>query len=789
MTGKQCASCGRVVRLRGISPQGPICSNCCAKRRSGQCVRCGQFERLMGRDPDSGGGWCGRCARRYKAAATVADHHAQVVNAIAAIEPHLSIVVIEQAVAETAAAARSVRLLAEHLAVRPDGLTDGVSGTVPVLRRLCAALEAAGAHRIGVRHPKCVECGKVAPPKKRVADGWICSTCHARICRPCSRCGQLRRVYARGPSGVLCDPCVNRQRTQERDRAVTEGIIEAILAHHAPGLDTVALIELVRAVAPRPIDRRLLVEHVKPIRLPAGSAPLPLTRLIIALAATDATGLPALVCDDCAGGVGSDAHASLTDILCGQCARRCPGCARPWRSPGHPVCSRCRRDVHRRRGDCSRCPRRDRVLDDRGLCRACRERSARQCVDCGVSAAPLHRVVEGEVCGQCALRRDVDQVLPDNTAPALQRLRGAILAAEPHATRAWLKRRRTGQLLAALHDGRIECTHAALDALPPGRDLQHLRALLVAAGALPSDPHRLVDRLGDELTARLRGLPDVDRRVAQAWLRWRVLAKLRHAADAGRDLTTAIHNARATVPQVVAFITSLHGSGRDLGTSRQTDIDGWFAAPPATRAHVRSFLTWAHRRRHMPKAITLPPFRRGGPDAPADSEERWVVARRLVHDDSLDVADRVAGALVVLYAQPINRIVLLTTAHVEASAGRITVALGPDRLELPEPFATLITKLPHHRRVGTAAHLPNQWLFPSARAGQHAAPEAVGNRLRRIGVSGRGMRHAALLQLAAEIPPAMLAGILGIHPTTAVKWTRLAGGNWTGYAAARSSTT
>ena len=48
------------------------------------------------------------------------------------------------------------------------------------------------------------------------------------------------------------------------------------------------------------------------------------------------------------------------------------------------------------------------------------------------------------------------------------------------------------------------------------------------------------------------------------------------------------------------------------------------------------------------------------------------------------------------------------------------------------------------------------------------------------------MRHAALMQLAAEIPPAMLAGILGVHTTTAVKWTRLAGGEWTGYAADRS---
>lgn len=323
--------------------------------------------------------------------------------------------------------------------------------------------------------------------------------------------------------------------------------------------------------------------------------------------------------------------------------------------------------------------------------------------------------------------------------------------------------------------------------MPPGRDLQHLRALLVASGALPTDSHRLVDRLGAELLTLLRQLPDGDRRTVQAWLRWRVLAQLRRSADAGRDLTTAIYNARATLTQVVAFVTALHQAGRQLGTCRQADIDGWFAAPPTTRAHIHSFLTWTHRRGHLPKALLLPASRRSAPAMPADSEQRWAVARRLVHDDTLDVADRVAGALVVLYAQPITRIVLLTTEHVQATSGQVTVALGPDRLALPEPFATLITTLPRHRRVGTASHLPNHWLFPGARAGQHAAPGPVAKRLRRIGVTGRGMRHAALMQLAAEIPPALLAGILGIHPTTAVKWTRLAAGDWTHYAAIRTS--
>jgi hypothetical protein len=130
---------------------------------------------------------------------------------------------------------------------------------------------------------------------------------------------------------------------------------------------------------------------------------------------------------------------------------------------------------------------------------------------------------------------------------------------------------------------------------------------------------------------------------------------------------------------------------------------------------------------------------------------------------------------------------MLTTADIHtAENGAVTVALGPDRLVLPVPFATLITKLPHRRRGGTATHLPNQWLFPSTRAGKHATPRAISTRLRHIGISARAMRQAALVQLAAEIPPALLAGILGIHPTTAVKWTKLAGGDWTRYAAARA---
>lgn len=93
------------------------------------------------------------------------------------------------------------------------------------------------------------------------------------------------------------------------------------------------------------------------------------------------------------------------------------------------------------------------------------------------------------------------------------------------------------------------------------------------------------------------------------------------------------------------------------------------------------------------------------------------------HDDTLDTADRVTAALVVLYAQPISRIVTLTSADVHTLDGTVTVALGPDRLELPEPFATLFTRLPHRRRGGAAHIYPAHGCFPPPGRADTRPPE------------------------------------------------------------------
>jgi hypothetical protein len=59
----------------------------------------------------------------------------------------------------------------------------------------------------------------------------------------------------------------------------------------------------------------------------------------------------------------------------------------------------------------------------------------------------------------------------------------------------------------------------------------------------------------------------------------------------------------------------------------------------------------------------------------------------------------------------------------------------------------------------------------------------LGQRLRHLGIDPAAGRRAALTDLAAQLPAAVLARVLNLAPTTAVRWVRAAGGDWTTYAA------
>ena len=73
--------------------------------------------------------------------------------------------------------------------------------------------------------------------------------------------------------------------------------------------------------------------------------------------------------------------------------------------------------------------------------------------------------------------------------------------------------------------------------------------------------------------------------------------------------------------------------------------------------------------------------------------------------------------------------------------------------------------------------------FPGLHPGRPLHPGGLGQRLRRIGIPTMPGRRAALLHLAAQLPAAVLAELLHLQPTTAVRWVAAAGGDWSTYAA------
>lgn len=735
----------------------------------------------MGRNPD-GAPWCDACYRTAGAARRAAGRRAVILAAVAALEPALAEATVLRVV-DQMAEGRGLGQLADHLHAHPGVLTTGPTSLPPVLDRFVHALITAGAKTITTIHPTCQDCGRTRPAHHQLPGGAvICSACYARrtSALPCGGCGRRRRPYARDRAGhPRCRGCTDRVRAEAKRTEVLEQLTSALAGQVS--LDRAQVADVLAAVAPRVRDLWVLAGLLAEHRLTDPGLPFVVARLAVALRAAGAD-LPGPPCQSCQQPCGSDASVHGARVRCRTCMRHCPGCARPARREDERVCGRCRRDAHRRRGTCTGCNEPDRVLDDRGLCRWCRERAARRCADCHESRA-LTAIVGHQLCDRCALRRTVYGLLADRPPGALHALRAPILAAEPMTTRRWLRRPAIAALLAALDSGRLPLTHATLDAQPATRAIEHLRDLLLASGALDPDPDRLVDRLQHDSDQMLAALDAGDARIVRSWLRWQVLPRLRRHQAGTVDIGAAVANARRTLRSVIAFLATVEAPHRTLASVHQGDIDSWFASPRARPHQVRPFLTWARRTRVLPPAIILPPSSSGRSDLHTDTERRWTIARRLVRDDRLDTVDRVAGALVVLYAQPLVRICALTTDDVATDGAIVTVRLGGDLLQLPEPFATLVQSLPQPRRQGVAEQIPGYWLFPGQRAGRHLTAASLGRRLRTIGIEPRRTRLAALDQLSTEIPPAMLAGVLGLKTSHVVRHTTRAGGDWAHYAA------
>lgn len=453
------------------------------------------------------------------------------------------------------------------------------------------------------------------------------------------------------------------------------------------------------------------------------------------------------------------------------------------RTTGRPWCPTCQR----RTATCSRCTQPAPIVAGtltRPLCADCAPPPA--WLDCPACSDPDHP--KPGRCERCLINRRLDEIMGPAAAdlPAgLLALRHDIATAQhPITANRWLTKQPVASVLADLAAGRMPLTHEALDKLPKRQTLEHLRLTLVAVGALPERDEELI-RLERALTDFLAAQQDPNRRkVLHRYLIWNLLRRLR-SRNNGRPITRQqalrirLHR-RASE----AFLNWLDTHNLTLDTFGQPELEHWLTDPAGGyRYEAATFIRWAHA--NQLTTAYLPAQRWRGPVNPLDDDQRWTTARKLLHDNTIDTDDRLAGLFMLLYAQGPSAIALLTTDQITITNNGVSISFGHTPIRLPHPVdelaRTAVTDRKGHATIG--ATTPSSWLFPGGQPGRPISTQRLKQRLNRLGIRPNQARSTALFQLATEIPAAILARTLGISVNSAVRWQQISAGDWTNYAA------
>jgi hypothetical protein len=218
------------------------------------------------------------------------------------------------------------------------------------------------------------------------------------------------------------------------------------------------------------------------------------------------------------------------------------------------------------------------------------------------------------------------------------------------------------------------------------------RQLLVAHRALPERDESIA-RLEQWIATTVAAIDNPEnRRLVHTFATWQTVRRLRRrAARAGPTRRIATRYARNQVAAAVAFLGWLDQHDLTLADCTHEHIDTWLTTGPASRRDARHFLAWtAQQGLTATFTISAPPAHDG--DA-LDADDRWMIARRLLHDDSLELLDRVASSFVLLYAQPLSRVAVVTHDQITISNATVSVLFGRHAIEIPAPLDQLVATL------------------------------------------------------------------------------------------------
>lgn len=733
----RCVDCAHAsTRLDYLVPGGRICGACRAVRRSGPCRVCGQHRPAVSQD-ETRAPICPACASKSSAHVRPCGNCGIPTRVALRVTGPGPTLVLGRCCAAPLAARCTVC-----------GWRNGVHA-YKTRRPLCA-LCAAGPRTI------CASCGLDAPHPADPDAPPCCARCTRRKPVPCRDCGTLTARRARPGEPPQCHDCVLRP-VGACGRCGRERVIVRRAVDEDPDLCGVCWHGPVTSCANCGHQRQ---------------------------------------CRGQRRGV----------MLCQSCAprrlHRCARCGRDRRSGTElgegRLCHACYNKALAAKGTCPRCGLTRRLLtypnQPDAICADCAGVAARRvCQDCGAEDL----LYDAGRCPSCTLRARLTTLFGppgQPRRPELEPLRAALQdAAVARSIVEWLQRSESGRLLKAMIVGDLDVSHAGLDALPPSGSGRFLDHLLVAADVLPErDPvlARLEATIARTLDAA--NLDSGDRRTVRTWLTWAVLPKRRRPPAVSEGSANGV---KSILRAVLDLLTTLDEQDKLLANLDQASLDAWITTQPERYRLARPFLTWSARR-HLTTRLHLPapstPARR--PVQPAD----WALARRLLHDPLPDPTEpdrsnqirvRIAGLLVLLYAQPLSRISRLTLTAVTIDDTHVQLTLGNTAVTCPPGLADLLTAHIAERRYLNAVQPLTDpgWLFPGRSPGQPIGPTSLAKQLRAINLHTSAARPAALLHLASTMAAAVVADLLGVSIHTVTELTRTTGSTWARYAGTRTT--
>ncbi|WP_412868336.1 hypothetical protein [Cellulomonas sp. 179-A 4D5 NHS] len=355
----------------------------------------------------------------------------------------------------------------------------------------------------------------------------------------------------------------------------------------------------------------------------------------------------------------------------------------------------------------------------------------------------------------------------------------------------WLTNSRGGaRVLRELLDQGITVSHEALDTYDE-REVWPLRRTLVELEVLP-DRHEPIARLDVVVDKVIAELPPGHRPIVRAYASWWYLRRVRRRYERTGTFTYAqFRKAWIGVVDVGKFLGWLSDRDVTLDSLDQPTLDEWLDhATGHQRSTIADFLRWAARRRLTP-SLTVSYPESTEPSIRMTEEQRWAALRRCLTDSTIPDDLRAAGALLLLYGVPFARIRELTRDHLVTDTDRslvtgFTLTQHGPTIEVPPRLGRILARLPaatptRGAPLIAAKSARPQWLFPGRGTRGHITHTSLAARLNAHGIAVRPSRNAALISLASDLPAAVVADLVGMNATTAVRWARRAARDWTGY--------